>query len=252
VSRAAREGTLLVLDFDGVICDSADEGFVSSWIAYYHLYRHENPTAIPIRQRAEYGRLRPFTRSGPDFPLVQEIIHTGVDVRDQAEFDAAASRAGVEKMRLFGELYYQARTDLLARDREFWLSINRLYPHVREAFGMIPPAAPVQILSTKKPQFIHEILAGAGIRFPASRVHHAPSHAKLPSVEALRAAGGFTRAVFIDDQIDFLRKNGNPKITAYLASWGYVDPAWLREDSGVPVMYPDALVTLVRELFLSG
>ena len=34
--------TLLVLDFDGVICDSIDETFASSWIAWRRLRRSES------------------------------------------------------------------------------------------------------------------------------------------------------------------------------------------------------------------
>ncbi len=247
-----RKRSLLVLDFDGVICDSIDECFVSSWIAYYELYRREHAPQVPVRLRAEFARLRPFIRSGEDFVLIQSILSKGVPVPDQAAFDAAAERAGVETLRTYRELFYAARRDLLSRDRAFWLSLNRIYPHIVAAFALLPVDAPVHILSTKRLEYITETLSEAHIHFPHARIHLSPTSTKLPTVEALRVAGGFERAVFVDDQIDYLLGNDNPQVDAYLASWGYVKPEWLTPGSGVSVMGPEELVSLIeREYALS-
>ncbi len=243
--------SLLVLDFDGVICDSIDECFVSSWIAYYELYRKEQPPHVPVGLRAQFTRLRPFIRSGEDFVLIQSLLREGVQISDQRAFDAAAERTGAETLRTWKELFYAARRDLLARDRRFWLSLNRIYPHVESAFALLPVDAPVHILSTKRVEYITETLSEARIRFPAARIHLAPAASKLPAVETLRASGGFARAVFVDDQIDYLLDNTNPLISAYLASWGYVKPEWLAPGSGVAVMSPGELVTLIEREYAS-
>jgi phosphoglycolate phosphatase-like HAD superfamily hydrolase len=242
-----RRRSLLVLDFDGVICDSIDECFVSSWIAYYELYRMEQPPQVPVRLRAEFARLRPFIRSGEDFVLIQSILRESTPVPDQAAFDAAAVKAGADTMRRFKELFYAARRDLLARDRRFWLSLNRVYPHVVAAFARLPVDAPVHILSTKRMEYITESLAEARIHFPHERIHLSPTQSKLPTVEAMRASGGFAHAVFVDDQIDYLLHNDSPRISAYLASWGYVKSEWLAPDSGVAVMNPDDFLALIEK-----
>jgi phosphoglycolate phosphatase-like HAD superfamily hydrolase len=251
-SGNGRQGTLLVLDFDGVICDSVDECLVSSWIAYYQLFLREQPPEVPVSLRAEFARLRPFIRSGEDFLLIQSILKNGIPIPDQEAFDSAARAAGTDTMARYRELFDAARSDLLERDRPFWLSLNRVYPHVQSAFGRLPSEAPVHILSTKRPRYIRETLDAARIRFPADRIHLAPKEAKLPAVEELRAAGAYGKAVFIDDQLDYVAGNTNPLITAYLASWGYVKKEWLAPGSGVPVIGPRELVELVEREYREG
>ncbi len=227
---------LLVLDFDGVICDSRDECCLSSWIAYYDLYKKNRPARVPLSLGAEFARLRPFIRTGGDFLLIQEALEAGQDVTDQKEFDALAERAGPEKMKLFKELFYQARSALLSEDRPFWLSLNRIYPHVFDVLRSLLPEAPVQILSTKRPQFIVEIVDHAGLKVSKDCIHESGAEEKLPRAESLRKEGGFERAVFLDDQIDNIRGNTNPKVEAFLAAWGYVKKEWLSGQDGVPVM----------------
>src|SRR5512138_3366484 len=124
-----RDVPLLILDFDGVICDSLDECFVSSWPAYHTLYRKSPPPKVPITLRDDFARLRPFIRTGEDYLLIQEILTQGKSVQDQAAFDALIAEAGPEKMRIFKELFTKARSELLEKDKRFWLSLNRIYPH---------------------------------------------------------------------------------------------------------------------------
>jgi len=239
---------LLVLDFDGVVCDSLDECFVSSWVAFFTLYRNEAPPHVPVTLRRDFARLRPFIRAGADFMLIQEILHEGMTVTDQQSFDRLVREAGPEKMAGFKELFVTARTDLMERDRSFWMSLNRIYPHMLDAFARLPVDAPVHILSTKMPLFIAEILAHAQIQFPPHRIHEAQSNDKLTTVELLRAEGAFRKAIFVDDQIDYLRGN-TTAVEAYLASWGYVKQEWLAADSGVHVITPTSFLTLIeREL----
>jgi len=240
---------LLVLDFDGVICDSIDECFVSSWIAYHTLYKKDPPPHVSVMLKKDFTRLRPFIRSGEDYVLIQEILRSDERVPDQAAFDALIRKAGPEKMGRFKELFTQARTDLLARDRRFWLSLNRIYPHMLAAFAHLPKKAPVRVLSTKEPEFIAEILEYAQIRIPRDRILRSPSDRKLPIVEELRSSEGCERAIFIDDQIDYLLGSMFPRIEAYLASWGYVKEEWLTGKLPVSIITSDNLMRLIEREF---
>ncbi len=235
---------VLVLDFDGVICDSIEECFASSWAAYHGLFLHDAPRAPTEKAaRAAFARLRPFVRSGEDFVLIQRLVAGGVLPGSQAHFDEEARREGSATMERFKNLFYEARASLLASDRDDWLQMNLIYPHVAAAIAALPPAAPLHVLSTKRPPFIAEILAARGIALPQERIIHSAGEPKLAAVERLRVLGGFDRAIFVEDQIDAIRENANPRIMAYLATWGYVQPEWLRTD--VALLTPDAFRELL-------
>jgi len=245
MARYSSRVRLLVLDFDGVICDSAEESFVSSWTAYHALHRRGESGDAPASARASFRAMRPFIRSGEDFVLIQQLIAEGRPVQSQLEFDRAWERPDTPSRDRFRESFYRARTDLLEKDRRAWLSLNRVYPHVMAALSRIPPRFPLYILSTKKPQFIREILEANRISVPGTQVLYSDGEPKLTAVERLRETLGCEEAVFVEDQLDAIRGNTNPRIRVFLASWGYVREEWLREDTGIPILRPDDFARLV-------
>ena len=249
----------LVLDFDGVICDSIDECFACSWIAYFNLYLGRRPSYMPVSLRRDFARLRPLVRGGADFMVIQEILDTGESVPGQAEFDARARKAGEKKLKLFHDLFYQAREEMLEKDRSSWLALNRIYPHMAAVFSRFSPGAPVFILSTKKPEFIAEILSANGIPLAEKRILYSGSERKMDVVGRVGVDGGFQETTFVDDQIDHLvcedaRAGGaagnGASIRVYLATWGYVKEEWLREPLRVPTITPQEFVTLVQREFV--
>jgi phosphoglycolate phosphatase-like HAD superfamily hydrolase len=239
---------LLVLDFDGVICDSVEECFLSSWNAYHGLHRGAAVEEAPARARAEFRSMRPFARSGEDFVLIQELVGSGMNVNSQVDFDGSWGRAGLPSRAEFKELFYRARTELLAADRRRWLSLNTVHPHVAAALPRLHRGVPLYILSTKKPQFVREILAANGLDIPEDHVLYSEEEPKLSTVERVRASLGCEEAVFIEDQIDAIRDNPNPRIRAFLASWGYVQESWLRGDTGVSILSAEGFSDLLAGL----
>ncbi len=247
----------LVLDFDGVICDSIDECFISSWTAYFHLYLGRRPSYMPLNMRRDFARMRPLVRGGADFMVIQEILDRGGSASRQDEFDALARSAGPEKLKLFHDLFYQARAHMLEKDRPSWLALNRIYPHMAKALSRLSPNAPVYILSTKKPEFIAEILTANGIGMPRERILYSGSERKMDIVAQVGARGSYRETTFVDDQIDHLVSgdgaagtagNGS-RIRVYLATWGYVKDEWLREPLRVPIITPGEFVSLVQREF---
>jgi phosphoglycolate phosphatase-like HAD superfamily hydrolase len=238
---------ILLLDFDGVICDSAGECFASSWTAYHELGLGEPRRDPPPEARAFFCRLRPFIRNGEDYLVIQELFARGQDAGGQDDFDAAARRAGARVLKTYRELFYTARDGLLERDRAAWLALNRLYPHMAAFFSGLPPRPPVWILSTKKPRFIAEILRANGIALEEDRIVEAVGEPKLGIAERLRAGAGAPSAIFIEDQIDAIRDNANPLIRVGLATWGYVKPEWLRPPLAAPLVTPEGFAFLAAE-----
>lgn len=224
--------SLLVLDFDGVICDSIDECFVSSWVAWHRLQGRSLPAALAIELRARFAALRPFIRSGEDYVVIQKLLAGERRVATQEEFDAALAAEGAEGMRRLKEVFYAARGDLLASDRAYWLSLNRVYPHVRAPLAAVAGRPDALVLSTKKSEFIVEILAANDIAIPQERVLHTGSRSKADVITGI--LGPDDRALLVDDQIDHLVACRHPRIDVRLALWGYVRPEWLERHPGVP------------------
>jgi phosphoglycolate phosphatase-like HAD superfamily hydrolase len=243
---------LLVLDFDGVICDSAEECWVSSWTAYHGLFlghpASDPPADAAADSRARFRALRPYVRSGEDFLLIQHLVSRGAVPASQAEFDREWERPGMPSRHRFKELYYQARTARFDRDPEAWLAMNRIFPHVPAALAGVSPRVAVFILSTKKAQFVSATLRANGLAIPEDHVLYSEGEPKLDAVQRLMSTLPAEEAVFVEDQIDALRANRDPRIRTYLATWGYVQEEWLRDPGGIPLLDPDGFVRLLASL----
>lgn len=221
--RSNPRSDILFLDFDGVLCDSLEECFRSSWLAGAGVsvgagLPPEPPFDRPYRER--FNACRPFIRSGEDYLVVHEWTARGAVPGSQAEFDASLAAHGPEAMGRKKDRLYAVRDQLLAYHRKLWLSWNPLYRGIAGALGSQVSNPDVWILSTKKAEFITEILAFHGVAWPPERTIYTGPRKKL---DIIGASFPNRRAILIDDQVDHL-DFGHPLCRCYLALWGYVAP----------------------------
>lgn len=234
----------LFLDFDGVICDSLEECFQSSWLS------DKAPAiggAIPppapsdIAYRAAFRACRPFVRSGEDYVVLHRLIASGKAPESQAEFDAALSRVGPEGLAAIKAGLYAVRESLLELHRDLWLGWNPLYPGMAGALNRLASNPRARILSTKKAEFIAEILAHQGVLWPAERIIYSGKERKLDIVG--RMAGG-DPSILIDDQVEHL-DFAHPSCSCYAALWGYVTLTAISEST--PRLELGQALELMRE-----
>jgi phosphoglycolate phosphatase-like HAD superfamily hydrolase len=212
----------LFLDFDGVLCDSLNECFVSSWIAFYRRYRGETPTSVTLRDYRLFRQYRPFIRRGEDYLLLQALIRDGVAVPDQRAFDAAVERAGWEHMATYRALLYSVRESFLRSDMAGWLALHQPYDRIVDALMPLALDDDVWIISTKRPEFVQHILSGWGVKWSLDRITMPVSRTKIQVIQSIMERTGIEEAVFVDDQIDHLRCDDAPEIRCCLALWGHV------------------------------
>ncbi len=239
MERSDRRNKVLFLDFDGVICDSVDECFVSSWLAYAD-YTGKRRTSVSLENYVKFKSYRPLIRRGADYLLLQFCIDRDITLREQADFDAQEAAIGDEGMDTFHRLFYAARGGLLESDRDYWLGLHRIYPGIYDALVSVADSA--WILTTKEVSFVREILQFNDLRWPSEKLICSGKERKLEIINGVLRDG--EEAVFVDDQIDHFSGCDNSRISCYLAAWGYVKPEWLQEDVHVLQMQDFSKVVL--------
>jgi phosphoglycolate phosphatase-like HAD superfamily hydrolase len=213
----------LFLDFDGVICNSLEECYRSSWLTLTEVSIDETTPPDPpfdSAYRSRFNACRPFIRSGEDYLVAHEWAARGLVPNDQTAFDRSLEEKGPQVLTQLKAKLYRVRDDLLARHRSLWLSWNPLYEGIAEALKSQLDNPEVRILSTKKAEFIVEILEQHGVAWPLERTLYTGSRKKLDIVAEM-ASG--QKSILIDDQVDHLTFS-DPQCHCYLALWGYVDP----------------------------
>ena len=237
--------TVIFIDFDGVICNSADECLVSSWIGYYRYHLKKEPAHMPVFSRSRFIQCRPFIRSGDDYLLIQELIDRGIYIEDNEQFDAQRNLAGKDKMNIYKHYFYQARDYLLKTDYTYWLELNTIFPFLKKPLKNALKKDNIHILSTKKEKYIIETLKYYKISIAPERVHYSSNSDKLSFIESFLSNSHHTKAVLIDDQIDNLKQNTNSHITVYLALWGFIDKKWLTQYPDVKTLNRDEMLKLL-------
>lgn len=213
----------LFLDFDGVMCDSVDECFASSWIAYQERLHGNIPPAVHISDYQSFKQMRPFIRSGRDFILIQKMIADGVSVRTQKEFDEIAAGVDPGTLAEYDAALYAVREGLVARDRDFWLPLNKPYPPLDGALRAAAASPDLWVVSTKRPAYIELILGHWGIDWDPARIRlPAGGEDKIGVITAIMRNRGYRTGMFVDDQADHLRCAGTDPLECRLARWGTI------------------------------
>ncbi len=242
MGRTKMSEKLLFLDFDGVICDSVDECFASSWLAYAEYLGHK-PRLVDLSDYTLFKQYRPLIRRGADYLLLQYCIGNKILLSDQSDFDEQAKLLGDEEMDALHTRFYAARSKLLEESRHYWLNLHRIYPGMYETLAAVQDTA--WILTTKEVSFVDEILKSKGLNWKEGRIICSGKRRKLEVIgELLQHAQD---AVFIDDQIDHFFGDSGGRVSCFLAAWGYVQPEWLKKD--VTVLTIRDFVELIRKEF---
>lgn len=237
-----KKNSLICLDFDGVLCDSVLECFVSSWIGYYQNYKKETGDRVELRELRLFRSYRPFIRSGEDYMMLQYCIENGIEPKNQNEFDQHIQKMEPGTIEEFRTIFYSVRKDLLATEKQWWLSLNPLFDFLRSLLYRFADDEQFHVVSTKEVYYINEILTFNGVDWPQERLHCTGKTPKITYIGELLTSRKKDGALFIDDQIDHF-SNHDPRIESYLAAWGYVKEEWL-ESEGISLLYPADFIRL--------
>jgi len=240
MERTKAAENIFFIDFDGVICDSVDECFVSAWLAYADYIGHQ-PETVALADYKLFKQYRPLIRRGADYLLLQLCIDRGIVLSDQSDFDRQEEEMGDAGMEALHTQFYKTRSKLLKDNKLYWLNLHRIYAGISEALASVSDTA--WILTTKEVSFVYEILAHNGLAWSKERIICSGKRRKLEVIGEILKDG--QNAVFVDDQIDHFFPNSGSRASCFLASWGYVQPEWLNRD--VEVLTIQDFVELIRK-----
>jgi phosphoglycolate phosphatase-like HAD superfamily hydrolase len=248
---------LLVLDFDGVVCDGVDEMVESAWRGLAEVTGREAPEARRAELRARFAALRPAIESGWEMVVLVGILvdtDAGADpaLRDVKGW-AAARDAYVRAHGLVPSAVATAfdavRGRWMEKDPQGWLGRHRFYPGIAAWLARLAAEArPVYILSTKSKRFLDGLLAWQQVPLPSGRVigRAEPKREKWDVIRGLAASHGVRAADvwFVEDRLATLLDltRHAPDLTAvrlFLAEWGYVFPdrdVAAARAAGIPVL----------------
>lgn len=210
--------SLVVLDFDGVVCDALVECAAVSAVG--------GQPSGPLPDLADaletltaqfvtrFASVRPHCRTLADFMVVNSISGP---VSTRAEFEAA--RAACDR----AEVDRQSARAQAARDHwriaapSAWLALHTPYPGVEHL--LTAASGRVAIVSNKDAASIHRLLEHFGV---AQHVREVVGGCSDKPSALARLAGGRGAVSFIDDNLANVLAVGRvPGVRSLWATWGY-------------------------------
>lgn len=247
---------MLILDFDGVVCDAFDECLLVAWLGESpgdapgvepgvepgELSDHgsgespgdrtsgsgpvgdaweggpPDPDQVPAAFAARFRVVRTFARTLDHFVVAHERGARAIRTQDgfAAAFDALP-RARVDR---FAHRAGAARAALRRHHTDWWLDLHALYPGIGPLLRA--RAGDVAIVTAKDRPSVEEILARHGLDACVREVV-GDCHDKPAAVRDLcrRHGVGPREALFVDDNLPNVLGVGATDVPVRWATWGY-------------------------------
>lgn len=238
---------LYLLDFDGVICDSAIETAVTGWRAAAHFWPDisgEMPSAKLIEQ---FKQVRPVLETGYEAILILRALFSDISVETLLTDFAAQMKQLLKKYNLspndlkahFGDV----RDNWITHDLDSWIEMNPLFKGVAEHLRRLNQSDfPWYIITTKQERFVAQILTANNIPFPAENIYGLDrKKGKTQVLAELQAEHPNTPFGFVEDRLptlyNVIADPALQTVTLFFADWGYNTQQDLEDIKNKPIVH---------------
>lgn len=161
---------ILVLDFDGVICDSADETARAGWLAGSFLWPEWAKHDITPSLVREFRKLRPLLHTGFEAVAILKAIEEKYSTPFiKSNYHFIMRQIFTSSQYNFDELkaiMNKVREDWIRINERDWLSRQRLFPGISDfIYEAQQDYDHVYILTTREGKFAKRLLENAGVDF---------------------------------------------------------------------------------------
>jgi phosphoglycolate phosphatase-like HAD superfamily hydrolase len=230
---------VLALDFDGVICDSLEEGLLISWNAHtrapLQAFVEPGLAGVPAGVTDRFTGCRPFTRHLGHW-LVPFTISSVPD--SHAEFAARYDELSGQTIETFTTAATRYRAAVRRTYPERWLSHHVVQP------GLADVLTSAYIVTARDSESVSRILDANDMGVDGPRIFGSSTD-KRDALKAIAISEGVRPAevTLVDDSIENCLAAQARGYGAWWATWGYSTPAdrGLAVAHGVPAISIGAL-----------
>jgi phosphoglycolate phosphatase-like HAD superfamily hydrolase len=231
-----RDRGVLVLDFDGVICDSWRECALVTWGAHHRRpaedFRAEAVADLPADFLDRFRALRGYARRLGDFLV--PVLAADDPITSQQDFDRALGRLDAAVVAEFVEQATEYRATVRDTFRDRWLRAHVLYDGMVGLMGQV--AGRLYIVTARDETSVQELLAAHGTHIPSDRIYGSQQSKRAALAEIREREDAWL--YFVDDSLpNVVAARADGHRSAW-ARWGYSAPEHGAEAArlGVPML----------------
>ncbi len=234
---ATDDRTILVLDFDGVICDSWRECALVTWGGHHGWLPTEfGPSAfdaLPADFAVRFLALRGFACDLGHFAV--PLLDGSKQVRTQADFDRLYAALPLAAVTAFVTRASHYRDAARIEQRERWLAFHDLYEGLPDLLSEL--ADRLYLVTARDLGSVQELLSSHAVAIPPERIY-GEQQSKLWALADIQAKEGVGAGsvYLIDDSLSNVVAAREAGHAVAWAQWGYSAPEHDEEAArlGVP------------------
>lgn len=227
---ATKDFAFYAYDFDGVLCDSAQETGLSAIKAYKSLVEvKDNELDVKLLVTG-FVQIRPVLHTGWEAVAMIHLLHQGLkpaeiisNFRHSLLADALQVIGAEAKVKA---AFASARQNWIAENMDEWLASHNFYTEaVATVAKLLTKPKPLYIITTKAKEFTIKLLKAVNLDVPEDRIYGLGSGPKPEVLSQIMAKHGGP-CVFVEDRVKTLvdvinTDSVRDMTTMILADWGY-------------------------------
>ena len=216
----------LVIDFDGVICDSTYECLVVSynaWQKYNNLEKRKYKVSdFDINYIEKFKNLRPYVKGAGEYLVLFEIMeYRKINDCSLSQYNEVLSSIK-DKLVDFKKVFKLEREILRKKNYEDWLNLHILYDDVIKFMERFRKEKKLFIATLKDKKSINILLDSVNFHISKENIYDASQiKSKLDGLNLIRKNYNIqiNEILFIDDNIDHLIDPNKSGYKSFLAYW---------------------------------
>lgn len=246
--------SILVLDFDGVVCDSTDECLVTSWNAWEAFHNKKNfRTKIQEFSSIEISQFRPlryYVRGAGEYYILRRAIaEKKVNAINNFEDFNCLGKNWKEEIKEFKGFMFASREKLRKISLEDWVNLHFTYKDVLKIIKSSIEKGNIYIATLKDIESVKHILEKENIFFPEEKIfHQGIINNKLDALRRIQHLEKVEKSeiLFFDDVANHLLGPFKSGFQSFQTTWGNVpkDYIMLSKDAGIPLAKLEDLMSL--------
>jgi phosphoglycolate phosphatase-like HAD superfamily hydrolase len=271
VEAAMNSQKILILDFDGVICNSIHDSYLTALNTYTELMPdHSLPWQKNSDQASifefeeqyplyfdQFSRLIPLGNFAEDYFIIIRLLETKKvpTIRNQEDFELLKKSLSADQLHLYSETFYRNRYRMQEETPASWARLLPSFPGIQEALPVLSQRFLLAIATSKDIRSVNILLDHYGLTqyFPRQNILD-KDFAQNKRDHLIRFHEmhriPFPDLYFIDDKVSHLMDVKDLGIRGYLAIWGFNTTREHRiaESNGFTLLDLDDLLQLDSEI----
>jgi len=217
----------LVLDFDGVISDSAREAFLVAIQAYLKIRPESELAQRKGRELYDpFMELMPLGNRAEDYGTALAALEAGAKIEDQESYRAFRATRDPAWLERYHREFYTVRGTMMEHDPDNWNAMMKPFEPFLELLRRRDGDAIYAIATSKDRHSVDELLSTYGVadmfrkdliqdkEAGTKKVAHLKRLQEILNVE-------YGEMTFVDDKVNHLDSVAQLGVRCALATWGY-------------------------------